>query len=40
MAREPAITVEEYARITDFLKEQGYEIDKLQKVPQKSKPPA
>ena len=34
MAREPAITAEEYARITDFLKEQGYEIDKLQKVPQ------
>ena len=40
MAREPAITAEEYTRITDFLKEQGYEIDKLQKVPQKSKPPA
>ena len=34
MAREPAITAEEYASITDFLKEQGYEIDKLQKVPQ------
>jgi apolipoprotein D and lipocalin family protein len=40
MAREPAISDEQYARITDFLKEQGYEIDKLQKVPQKSKPPA
>ena len=33
MAREPAIPAEEYTRITKFLKEQGYDIDKLQKVP-------
>ena len=39
MAREPAITDEEYASITDFLKEQGYEIDKLQKVPHLKKEP-
>ena len=39
MAREPAITAEEYASITDFLKEQGYEIDKLQKVPHLKKEP-
>jgi len=34
MAREPAISDEEYAHILNFLKEQGYDIIKLQKVPQ------
>jgi apolipoprotein D and lipocalin family protein len=35
MSRDPAIPEEEYTRIINFLKEQGYDIDKLQKVPQK-----
>ena len=34
MARKPAISDEEYAAIVDFLQEQGYDISKLQKVPQ------
>jgi apolipoprotein D and lipocalin family protein len=34
MAREPAISEEEYAIIINFLQEQGYDIKKLQKVPQ------
>ena len=34
MAREPAISDEEYARIMRFLQTQGYDISKLQKVPQ------
>ena len=32
MAREPAISPEEYAQITGFLQAQGYDISKLQKV--------
>ena len=36
MARKPAISEEEYAFILNFLKEQGYKLEKLQKVPQKS----
>jgi len=35
MAREPAIPDEEYNAILDFLREQGYDIKKLQKVPQR-----
>jgi apolipoprotein D and lipocalin family protein len=35
MARAPAIPDEEYNVILDFLREQGYDITKLQKVPQK-----
>ena len=35
MAREPAIPDEEYDAILGFLQEQGYDITKLQKVPQK-----
>jgi len=34
MAREPAIPDEEYNAILGFLQEQGYDIKKLQKVPQ------
>ena len=34
MARKPAISPEEYAQITEFLQTQGYDISKLQKVPQ------
>ena len=34
MAREPAISDEEYNAILGFLREQGYDITKLQKVPQ------
>ena len=34
MARKPAISDEEYATIVDFLQEQGYDIKKLQKIPQ------
>jgi len=35
MARKPAISDEAYAAIVDFLQEQGYDISKLQKVPQR-----
>ena len=34
MAREPAISDQEYDAILGFLQEQGYDIKKLQKVPQ------
>ena len=34
MAREPSITDDEYDHIVNFLQEQGYDIGKLQKVPQ------
>jgi apolipoprotein D and lipocalin family protein len=34
MAREPAISDDEYDAILGFLQEQGYDIQKLQKVPQ------
>jgi apolipoprotein D and lipocalin family protein len=34
MAREPAISDEEYDAILGFLQEQGYDIKRLQKVPQ------
>ena len=34
MAREPEITDEEYSLILNFLQEQGYDIKKIQKVPQ------
>ena len=34
MAREPAISDEEYDAISGFLREQGYDLKKLQKVPQ------
>ncbi len=34
MARQPTISDEEYTAITDFLQEQGYDIGKLQKIPQ------
>jgi apolipoprotein D and lipocalin family protein len=34
MAREAAISDEEYNAILDFLREQGYDIKKVQKVPQ------
>jgi apolipoprotein D and lipocalin family protein len=33
MAREPSIPDEDYDRILDFLTEQGYNLDKLRKVP-------
>jgi apolipoprotein D and lipocalin family protein len=36
MARKPEISGEEYASIVNFLAEQGYDIRKLQKVPQKN----
>ena len=35
MAREPAISEGEYSSILNFLKEQGYDITKLEKVPQR-----
>ena len=35
MAREPTISDEEYDAILGFLQEQGYDITKLQKVPQR-----
>ena len=35
MAREPSIPDEEYADILKFLTEQGYDVGKLRKVPQK-----
>jgi apolipoprotein D and lipocalin family protein len=35
MARKPAISDEEYDAISGFLQEQGYDIKKLQKVPQR-----
>ena len=35
MSRVPAIPAAEYTRIINFLKEQGYDIGKLRKVPQK-----
>jgi apolipoprotein D and lipocalin family protein len=35
MAREPAIPDEEYNAILDFLRNQGYDLQKLQKVPQR-----
>ncbi len=34
MARTPSINEEDYQRIVDFLKTQGYDTSKLQKVPQ------
>jgi apolipoprotein D and lipocalin family protein len=34
MAREPAVSDDEYDAILGFLQEQGYDITKLQKVPQ------
>jgi len=40
MSRDPAIPAEEYTRIIKFLKEQGYDIDKLREVPQKDNQPA
>jgi len=36
MARKPAISSAEYTSISKFLEEQGYDIGKLQKVPQKN----
>jgi apolipoprotein D and lipocalin family protein len=36
MAREPAISDEEYDAILSFLQDQGYDINKLQKVPQEA----
>lgn len=35
MAREPELPEAEYLRILGFLAEQGYDIDKIQKVPQR-----
>jgi apolipoprotein D and lipocalin family protein len=35
MARTPEIPEADYARIVTFLKEQGYDVNKLQKVPQR-----
>jgi apolipoprotein D and lipocalin family protein len=35
MARTPEIPEADYARIVNFLKEQGYDVSKLQKVPQR-----
>jgi lipocalin len=37
MAREPSISEEEYTAILDFLREQGYALEKLRKVPQLKK---
>jgi hypothetical protein len=37
MAREPAISDEEYAFILNFLQGQGYELIKLRKVPHMKK---
>jgi apolipoprotein D and lipocalin family protein len=36
MARTPAMPEDEYAAILNFLKDQGYDLDKVQKVPQES----
>jgi apolipoprotein D and lipocalin family protein len=36
MAREPEISSAQYASISKFLEEQGYDIGKLQRVPQKN----
>ena len=36
MARTPAMQEEEYAAILDFLKDQGYDLQKVQKVPQET----
>ena len=35
MSRKPAIPSDEYDRIVNFLRKQGYQIEKIQKVPQK-----
>jgi apolipoprotein D and lipocalin family protein len=35
MARKPEISDEDYTVVMDFLQEQGYDISKLQKVPQR-----
>jgi len=40
MARSPAMPEDEYEAILNFLKEQGYSLEKLQKVPQKVDQPA
>jgi len=37
MARKPAMSEEDYNRILDFLKAQGYDLSKLRKVPQQVK---
>jgi apolipoprotein D and lipocalin family protein len=37
MARKPEIPEDDYNRILDFLQAQGYDLTKLQKVPQKAK---
>jgi apolipoprotein D and lipocalin family protein len=37
MSRQPTIPDDEYVRIVSFLKEQGYDIEKLQKVPQSNR---
>jgi apolipoprotein D and lipocalin family protein len=38
MAREPSIPPADYDRILDFIEGQGYDIGKVQKVPQQKKP--
>ena len=40
MSRDPSIPDDEYALILEFLKEQGYDLENLQKVPQKGNPAA
>lgn len=35
MARKPVMPAEDYHRILDFLKAQGYDLSKLRKVPHK-----
>ena len=37
MARQPAVPEEDYNRILDFIKTQGYDLSKLRKVPQQAK---
>ena len=37
MARTPSMQEDEYAAILDFLKDQGYDLQKVQKVPQEAK---
>jgi len=37
MARQPAMPEEDYNRILDFIKAQGYDLSKLRKVPQQEK---
>ena len=37
MARQPAVPEEDYNRILDFIKAQGYDLSKLRKVPQQAK---